>query len=182
MAVTPHYHLSTLLTPVALSSSPVTPKSIIHRGQLPLPLRIEAVLHGAKLAFVSSVAAATIFPLCASAAEPSNALSLPTWAIHVSSVVEWYVEWSPLMNNSVLSIYLSLLIWDMVWKGDSNATGLGVRREIGVRSLERAFMGNGQCSGSRIYKSNLFLNNSCYLSTGTSSRWSFLRLYMAFLL
>ena len=23
-------------------------------------------------------------------AEPSNALSLPTWAVHVSSVVEWY--------------------------------------------------------------------------------------------
>ncbi|KMZ56091.1 hypothetical protein ZOSMA_99G00210 [Zostera marina] len=110
MAVTPHYHLSTLLTPVALSSSPVTPKSIIHRGQLPLPLRIEAVLHGAKLAFVSSVAAATIFPLCASAAEPSNALSLPTWAIHVSSVVEW--------------VTAMLLVWEYgekseyeAWKG-----------------------------------------------------------------
>lgn len=27
--------------------------------------------------------------------EPLNALSLPTWAIHVSSVVEWYVGFEP---------------------------------------------------------------------------------------
>lgn len=27
--------------------------------------------------------------------EPSNALSLPTWAVHVSSVVEWYIPITP---------------------------------------------------------------------------------------
>lgn len=29
------------------------------------------------------------------AQEPNNALSLPTWAIHVSSVVEWYIAIQP---------------------------------------------------------------------------------------
>ncbi|KAB2632601.1 hypothetical protein D8674_028848 [Pyrus ussuriensis x Pyrus communis] len=40
---------------------------------------------GLTLAFVGPALASELLPLN----EPSNALSLPTWAIHVSSVVEW---------------------------------------------------------------------------------------------
>ncbi|CAN6579301.1 unnamed protein product [Malus baccata var. baccata] len=40
---------------------------------------------GLTLAFVGPASASELLPLN----EPSNALSLPTWAIHVSSVVEW---------------------------------------------------------------------------------------------
>jgi hypothetical protein len=36
-------------------------------------------------------AAAASPPALAALAEPANALSLPTWAVHVSSVAEWYV-------------------------------------------------------------------------------------------
>lgn len=38
--------------------------------------------------------------------EPSNALSLPTWAIHVSSVVEWYLF---TLQYTINSKFLSLL-------------------------------------------------------------------------
>jgi hypothetical protein len=34
-------------------------------------------------------ASAAELPLLGQLSEPANALSLPTWAIHVSSVVEW---------------------------------------------------------------------------------------------
>ena len=30
--------------------------------------------------------------------EPANALSLPTWAVHVSSVVEWFLSLLPCFN------------------------------------------------------------------------------------
>jgi hypothetical protein len=35
-------------------------------------------------------AAAASPPALAALSEPANALSLPTWAVHVSSVAEWY--------------------------------------------------------------------------------------------
>uniref|UniRef100_A0A0D9XFR7 Ycf49-like protein n=1 Tax=Leersia perrieri TaxID=77586 RepID=A0A0D9XFR7_9ORYZ len=40
-------------------------------------------------AAAAAVAAAASPPALAALAEPANALSLPTWAVHVSSVVEW---------------------------------------------------------------------------------------------
>jgi Protein of unknown function (DUF2499) len=49
-------------------------------------LTLGLVLGAATLAFAASPATAAIFR-----AEPANALSLPTWAIHVSSVTEWIV-------------------------------------------------------------------------------------------
>lgn len=70
---------STLLTQ---SSKP----PVIHD---PKPL---LALVGAGLAFaLTEPASATVLPLLGSLqlSEPANALSLPTWAIHVSSVVEW---------------------------------------------------------------------------------------------
>ncbi|XP_042506345.1 uncharacterized protein LOC122082688, partial [Macadamia integrifolia] len=57
--------------------------------------RVLAVLIGAGFALTLGGAAASSaaeFPLWGSTlrlSEPDNALSLPTWAIHVSSVVEW---------------------------------------------------------------------------------------------
>ncbi|XP_052153826.1 uncharacterized protein LOC127771922 isoform X1 [Oryza glaberrima] len=44
---------------------------------------------GVAFAAVAAVAAASPPALAALAAEPANALSLPTWAVHVSSVAEW---------------------------------------------------------------------------------------------
>ena len=42
-------------------------------------------------ATVATVAAAAASPpALAALSEPANALSLPTWAVHVSSVAEWY--------------------------------------------------------------------------------------------
>ncbi|XP_050213773.1 uncharacterized protein LOC126665113, partial [Mercurialis annua] len=47
-------------------------------------------LLGASLAVTAaSPASAVGLPFLGQLNEPSNALSLPTWAIHVSSVVEW---------------------------------------------------------------------------------------------
>lgn len=47
----------------------------------------------ATLGFTAAVAALPLLAMPATAlgvhAEPANALSLPTWAIHVSSVIEW---------------------------------------------------------------------------------------------
>ncbi|MQM10014.1 hypothetical protein Taro_042907 [Colocasia esculenta] len=64
------------------------------RGGPPAPA---VSLGGAGLALAAAAAAACVFPPAATAAgllpfqlqEPGNALSLPTWVIHVSSVVEW---------------------------------------------------------------------------------------------
>ncbi|XP_050151731.1 uncharacterized protein LOC126626448 isoform X2 [Malus sylvestris] len=70
---------------------------------------------GLTLAFVGPASASELLPLN----EPSNALSLPTWAIHVSSVVE------------------------------CNGIGVAVRGEVRVRILERAVLGDGTgCSSS----------------------------------
>ncbi|KAJ6426705.1 hypothetical protein OIU84_022321 [Salix udensis] len=47
-------------------------------------------LLGAGLALTAlEPASAAELPLLGQLSEPANALSLPTWAIHVSSVVEW---------------------------------------------------------------------------------------------
>lgn len=42
--------------------------------------------------------------------EPSNALSLPTWAIHVSSVVEWYLLCNTPLFLLPFSIYLARVV------------------------------------------------------------------------
>ncbi|KAJ9555202.1 hypothetical protein OSB04_009816 [Centaurea solstitialis] len=62
---------------------------------------------------VSSAAAATELPLLV---EPSNALSLPTWAIHVSSVVEWVTAMILVWQYGEASGYESWkgLSWGMV--------------------------------------------------------------------
>uniref|UniRef100_A0A0E0P836 Ycf49-like protein n=1 Tax=Oryza rufipogon TaxID=4529 RepID=A0A0E0P836_ORYRU len=44
---------------------------------------------GVAFAVVAAVAAASPPALAALVAEPANALSLPTWAVHISSVAEW---------------------------------------------------------------------------------------------
>lgn len=41
--------------------------------------------------------------------EPANALSLPTWAIHVSSVVEWY--------DTIYNTYVNI-VYNFVVNGD----------------------------------------------------------------
>ncbi|CAN0908668.1 Ycf49-like protein [Linum grandiflorum] len=51
-------------------------------------------------------ASAVSLPLVGELAEPANALSLPTWAVHVSSVVEWWVRFS-LYSSSVAIFILS---------------------------------------------------------------------------
>nr|XP_015635651.1 uncharacterized protein LOC4335622 isoform X4 [Oryza sativa Japonica Group] len=45
--------------------------------------------NGIAFVTVAAVAAASPPAIAALAAEPANALSLPTWAVHVSSVAEW---------------------------------------------------------------------------------------------
>jgi hypothetical protein len=63
-----------------------------HLADVQQPLRLPVAAAGVAGA-AALLAAAAAHPEAASAltlhAEPSNALSLPTWAIHVSSVTEW---------------------------------------------------------------------------------------------
>ncbi|KAF3325066.1 Ycf49-like protein [Carex littledalei] len=98
--------MASTMPPPTLSLS--LPSLSVHASSLPLLSKREnhgSNIHFPSLALVSATAsialataalppaaaaAASSFPLALSALqEPSNALSLPTWAIHVSSVVEW---------------------------------------------------------------------------------------------
>ncbi|KAK2989149.1 hypothetical protein RJ640_027223 [Escallonia rubra] len=80
-----------------------------------------ATILGAGLAVsaIVSPASAAELPLLGSSlqlSEPSNALSLPTWAIHVSSVVEWIIAMALVWQYAEESGYESWkgLSWGMV--------------------------------------------------------------------
>ncbi|XP_010242164.1 PREDICTED: uncharacterized protein LOC104586574 [Nelumbo nucifera] len=60
----------------------------------------------------STAASAAEFPSFLQLNEPANALSLPTWAIHVSSVVEWITAMALVWQYGEKSEYES-------WKGFS---------------------------------------------------------------
>lgn len=53
-----------------------------------MPRLARAALAAAAVTFAATPALASLHP------EPANALSLPTWAIHVSSVAEWVIAMS----------------------------------------------------------------------------------------
>uniref|UniRef100_A0A0E0IJ89 Uncharacterized protein n=1 Tax=Oryza nivara TaxID=4536 RepID=A0A0E0IJ89_ORYNI len=53
------------------------------------PSAVRLASGGVAFAVVAAVAAASPPALAALVAEPANALSLPTWAVHISSVAEW---------------------------------------------------------------------------------------------
>ncbi|KAG6791800.1 ycf49-like protein [Populus alba x Populus x berolinensis] len=61
-------------------------------------------------------ASATELPLLGQLSEPANALSLPTWAIHVSSVVEWIAAMALVWQYGEKSGFESWkgLAWGMV--------------------------------------------------------------------
>ncbi|KAK3012161.1 hypothetical protein RJ639_010460, partial [Escallonia herrerae] len=80
-----------------------------------------ATILGAGLAVsaIVSPASAAELPLLGSSlqlSEPSNALSLPTWAIHVSSVLEWIIAMALVWQYAEESGYESWkgLSWGMV--------------------------------------------------------------------
>lgn len=75
-------------------STATTPASSPTPSALPAALTAAVVLTATAslpaLADTTAASASSFFAVSATpAAEPANALSLPTWAIHVSSVVEW---------------------------------------------------------------------------------------------
>lgn len=77
----------------------------------------------------------------ASLQEPENALSLPTWAIHVSSVIEWYdFPQIPFCSSSLLIVICNIFSW----KGHCDGIGVGIRGEIRAPDLERSLLGNGE--------------------------------------
>uniref|UniRef100_A0ACD5YD41 Uncharacterized protein n=1 Tax=Avena sativa TaxID=4498 RepID=A0ACD5YD41_AVESA len=71
----------------ALAPSPPPPRREPRRPPLPASHLARGVSLAA--AAVTVAAAAASPPALAALAEPANALSLPTWAVHVSSVAEW---------------------------------------------------------------------------------------------
>ncbi|XP_010540176.2 PREDICTED: uncharacterized protein LOC104814025 [Tarenaya hassleriana] len=83
------------------SSAAISPSRPVHRilsqSIIHDPIALSGLLGTGLVAAVflaaepASAAAATDFPVVGSLqlSEPANALSLPTWAVHVSSVVEW---------------------------------------------------------------------------------------------
>ncbi|KAJ4731300.1 Ycf49-like protein [Rhynchospora pubera] len=78
---------------IRASSSPLLSKVETHESNFHFPSLV-LVSATASVAMATAAlppeAAASSFPLILGALqEPSNALSLPTWAVHVSSVVEW---------------------------------------------------------------------------------------------
>lgn len=89
--------------------------------------------------------------------EPPNALSLPTWAIHVSSVAEWIIAMALVWQYGEKSGYPA-------WKGLS----------WGMVSHSLRFLHS-------IFHSSISYFLDCSV-LGTSTWWSFLCVYMAFLL
>ncbi|KAJ6308232.1 hypothetical protein OIU76_017917 [Salix suchowensis] len=74
-------------------------------------------LLGAGLALTAlEPASAAELPLLGQLSEPANALSLPTWAIHVSSVVEWIAAMALVWQYGEKSGFESWkgLAWGMV--------------------------------------------------------------------
>ncbi|XP_027361627.1 uncharacterized protein LOC113869493 [Abrus precatorius] len=66
--------------------------------------------------FLSLVEPASSLPLQLQLHEPPNALSLPTWAVHVSSVVEWIIAMALVWQYAEKSGYQAWkgLSWGMV--------------------------------------------------------------------
>ncbi|XP_076960415.1 uncharacterized protein LOC143636800 [Bidens hawaiensis] len=77
---------------------------------------ITAALIGAGVALTSPLFIEAAAAAAAEFSEPSNALSLPTWAIHVSSVVEWITAMILVWQYGEKSGYESWkgLSWGMV--------------------------------------------------------------------
>ncbi|XP_010277421.1 PREDICTED: uncharacterized protein LOC104611867 isoform X2 [Nelumbo nucifera] len=109
---------ATHLPPLPISRRRQTLKPIIHdilhnHGTV-------AALVGTGLALtVGGAASAAEFPLLGSSLqlnEPANALSLPTWAVHVSSVIEWVTAMALVWQYGEKSGYESWkgLSWGMV--------------------------------------------------------------------
>ncbi|XWS49835.1 hypothetical protein CRYUN_Cryun12cG0037100 [Craigia yunnanensis] len=86
---TPHKHV------ILQNPRPLTRK-LSTRGLIWNPKPVFGILGSfTSLALAGSASASELPPLLLGTSlplnEPANALSLPTWAIHVSSVVEWYL-------------------------------------------------------------------------------------------
>ncbi|KAL5817708.1 hypothetical protein ACOSQ3_026086 [Xanthoceras sorbifolium] len=134
------------------------------------PKEAVACLFGAGLALtLVPPASAAELPLLASSfqlTEPANALSLPTWAIHVSSVVEWIATMSLVWQYGEESGFKSWkgLSWGMVpllggafcactWHFFYNSESLEV-----LVALQAALTVIGNCTmcyaAFRIYKSS----------------------------
>ncbi|GLT40407.1 hypothetical protein SLA2020_145450 [Shorea laevis] len=65
-----------------------------HKTRFPAPKPVASLLGTGLVLTLAGSASATELPQLLSSlqlTEPANALSLPTWAIHVSSVVEWII-------------------------------------------------------------------------------------------
>ncbi|XP_050226668.1 uncharacterized protein LOC126676494 [Mercurialis annua] len=92
-AMTTLSFLSSKLESSQKSTHTLSPSRTLSAPQIPpLMLKLSGFvpLLGAGLALTAvAPASAAVLPFLGQLNEPSNALSLPTWAIHVSSVVEW---------------------------------------------------------------------------------------------
>jgi len=94
--------------------------------------------------------------------EPSNALSLPTWAIHVSSVAEWVVAMTlvPRLARATRQPELDCLAWGMIpslgsamcactWHLNYNAEELVWLVALQARKREREREGEAERRGCR---------------------------------
>ncbi|EOY24526.1 Uncharacterized protein TCM_046744 isoform 2 [Theobroma cacao] len=121
---------------------------------------------GLVLALVDPALASELRPLLLGSSlqlsEPANALSLPTWAIHVSSVVEWITAMALVWQYGEKSGFESWkgLSWGMIKMVEDLRCPLLLLRNPSTRS---------------VYP--LWRMASC-----TSTRWSILCMHMAFLL
>jgi hypothetical protein len=86
-AVPPHRMASLRLVATLAPSGPPPPPRRKQR-RLSSAVRLTGGMGLAAAAAVAAAAAASP-PALAALSEPANALSLPTWAVHVSSVAEW---------------------------------------------------------------------------------------------
>ncbi|XP_066390574.1 uncharacterized protein [Miscanthus floridulus] len=83
--------MASLRLVATLAPSGPPPPPLRERRRPPSALRLtgEVGLAAAAAAVAVAGAAAASPPALAALSEPANALSLPTWAVHVSSVAEW---------------------------------------------------------------------------------------------
>ncbi|KAK1384877.1 hypothetical protein POM88_022612 [Heracleum sosnowskyi] len=112
----PFLHKIKPLTPIKPTPTHCTLPS--HKTHFPIIFNIKnakaAALIGTGLAITALVSPATAVELTLT--EPTNALSLPTWAIHVSSVAEWVIAMALVWQYGEESGYESWkgLSWGMV--------------------------------------------------------------------
>lgn len=118
-----HFHLhriKSLTTHKSTQNHCTVPSCNTHLIKLPISFynqkAMAAALVGTGLAITALVGPATAGGLALT--EPTNALSLPTWAIHVSSVAEWsclscfaFLDFTLLTNMCVyLFMYVSICV------------------------------------------------------------------------